>query len=286
MPWCPKCKNEYVEGRKICVDCGVELVDSPEERKSYPVIFGEQEQMERLKSFLVYSQINSAEVAYDEKNSVYELFVSNGERVRAAAAIHVFLKQEEEQAQGEEGLGQTDDEPLSFVESDIPRKPAVPVYKGVYQNSAKMAEENRSSSYMLLLVGGIGLIAMILLFMDVIHLPFLMANKYMVCGVMGGLFFLFIVMGILSMKTSKVLEKKAEMENSLANEMQKWCEAYLTAKNVEEDLLLEGESSEEMKYFKRTDKMKFMISRQFINLDEDFLDAFVDDYYSKIFEQE
>lgn len=286
MPWCPKCKNEYVEGRKICVDCGVELVDSPEERKSYPVIFGEREQMERLKSFLVYSQINSAEVAYDEKDGVYELFVSDGERVRAAAAIHVFLRQEEEQAQGEEGLGQTDGESLSFVESDIPQKPAMPVYKGVYQNSAKMAEENRSSGYMLLLVGGIGLIAIILLFMDVIHLPFLTANKYMVCGVMGGLFFLFIVMGVLSMKTSKVLEKKAEMENSLANEMQKWCEDHLTAKNVEEDLLLEGESSEEIKYFKRTDKMKLIISRQFINLDEDFLDAFVDDYYSKIFEQE
>lgn len=27
MPWCPKCKNEYVEGIKKCADCGSELVD-------------------------------------------------------------------------------------------------------------------------------------------------------------------------------------------------------------------------------------------------------------------
>jgi len=27
MPWCPKCREEYREGFKICSDCGTELVD-------------------------------------------------------------------------------------------------------------------------------------------------------------------------------------------------------------------------------------------------------------------
>ena len=27
MPWCPKCKNEYIEGITTCTDCGVDLVD-------------------------------------------------------------------------------------------------------------------------------------------------------------------------------------------------------------------------------------------------------------------
>ena len=31
MPWCPKCRNEYVEGMTVCADCGCALVDSPEE---------------------------------------------------------------------------------------------------------------------------------------------------------------------------------------------------------------------------------------------------------------
>ena len=31
MPWCPKCKNEYYEGIKVCADCGCELVDSLKE---------------------------------------------------------------------------------------------------------------------------------------------------------------------------------------------------------------------------------------------------------------
>ena len=28
MAWCPKCRNEYVEGITICADCGSELVET------------------------------------------------------------------------------------------------------------------------------------------------------------------------------------------------------------------------------------------------------------------
>ncbi len=41
MPWCPKCRNEYVEGKTHCPDCDVDLVEElgPEEvhlpRKDY-----------------------------------------------------------------------------------------------------------------------------------------------------------------------------------------------------------------------------------------------------------
>ena len=27
MPWCPKCRNEYVEGKTHCPDCDVDLVE-------------------------------------------------------------------------------------------------------------------------------------------------------------------------------------------------------------------------------------------------------------------
>lgn len=279
MPWCPKCKNEYVEGIKVCADCGVELIDSLKKLRSNPVIFGEEEQMERLKEFLKYSGIKSAEVAYDEEDGVFELYVEEEERQKASMAVGIFLQQEEkkekERILSEQSL-------MPEIASDIPQRPPVPVYRGVYQDSAKKAEENRSSAYMLMIIGGIGLVVILLIFMDIISLPI---NKYLMCGVMGGLFAVFVVMGILSLKSSKVLEKKAESENNLTTEIKKWAEFGLTAQLVDEGLFEEGEVGDEIRYFKRSEKMKQMISYQFMNLDEGFLEAFVDDYYPVLFEQ-
>ena len=68
--------------------------------------------------------------------------------------------------------------------------------------------------------------------------------------------------------------------------MKKWCEGNLTAEIVDKDLFCEEESAEEIKYFKRVEKMRQMISYQFMNLDEGFLDSFIEDYYPGIFETE
>lgn len=34
MPWCPVCKNEYIEGKTHCPDCDVDLVEELEEEKT------------------------------------------------------------------------------------------------------------------------------------------------------------------------------------------------------------------------------------------------------------
>lgn len=292
MPWCPKCRNEYVEGMEVCVDCGSPLVESLEETKSNPLIFGDKEQMERLEKFLTYNKLKTVSISEDEKEGVYELYVSDEERQKAAMATRVFLQQESKEAGEAMGvMEETADNPEDEAESGHEQEVSQAYgkkaeYKGVYQDSAKQAEENRSSGYMLMVVGGIGLVAVGLIFADIIRLPAAMVNKYMVCIVMGVLFALFFVMGILSIKSSKSLEKKAESESSLTKEIKNWCMENITAAKVDDGLFAEEELAEEMKYFKRTDKMKDMICRQFMNLDEGFLDSFIDDYYPAVFEQE
>ena len=155
-----------------------------------------------------------------------------------------------------------------------------------YQNSAAKAEDNRSSGYMLLFVGIVGFVAVLLIFLGVIPLyQSGSTTRYLVCGVMGAMFVLFIVFGVVSMRNSRILLVKAKSEDSLLGELTKWCEGNLTAGMVDEVLFEDG-TGEEQKYFLRTDRIKQIISNKFMNLDEAFLEHFVDEYYQRLFEDE
>lgn len=170
-------------------------------------------------------------------------------------------------------------------EDEIPEK--VPVYHA-YQNSASKAEDNRTSAYTLLFVGIVGFILVLLIFVGVIPLyQNKTTTKYLMCGVMGAMFILFIVFGSVSMRNSKILFIKAKSEDSLLSELTKWCERNLNAEQIDAGLFDDttGQTiAEEQKYFKRSDRMKTIISDNFMNLDEAFLEHFVDEYYQELFE--
>ena len=158
-----------------------------------------------------------------------------------------------------------------------------------YQSSASKAEDNRSSAYTLLAVGGIGFIVIVLIFLNVIPLyQNAGITKYLVCGVMGAMFILFIVLGVVSMRDSKLLLVKAKSENSLRSEIKKWCQENLDCAAVDALILTEKDPVEELTleemYFRRTEKMRATIEDKFMNLDEAFLDDFVDEYYQEIYE--
>ncbi len=154
-----------------------------------------------------------------------------------------------------------------------------------YRDSAMQAEDNRTSAYMLFFVGILGFILDILVFMNIIPL-FHGADtpRYFVCGVMGAMFILFVVFGVVSMRNSKILQIQARSEDTLLSELKKWCLANLSAEQIDEGLSLEG-MPEEQKYFRRADKMKELINNKFLNLDQGLLEHFVDEYYQELFEE-
>lgn len=161
-----------------------------------------------------------------------------------------------------------------------------PVVYRAYQNSAAKAEDNRTSAYTLFFVGILGFVCDLLVFTGVIPV-FQNAGttRYLVCGVMGALFVLFIVFGVVSMRDSRILLVQAQSEDSLLSELTKWCTENLSAEMIDSELFDE-EISEEQKYFKRTDKMKAIINDKFINLDQGLLEHFLDEYYQGLFENE
>ena len=40
MAWCPKCRNEYVEGIQVCADCGSELVETLPSESEETILYG------------------------------------------------------------------------------------------------------------------------------------------------------------------------------------------------------------------------------------------------------
>ena len=147
----------------------------------------------------------------------------------------------------------------------------------LYQGSAERASENRSSAWLLLAVGSLGLLFIVLGIMGVIPVKF--GNAYLTYGVMAAVFILFWVAGIVSMKNAKLFKKKAESENSLRSTMLEWCRESLHAEELDEQILGEGNlpDTEEVWYFRRFEHIKAKLNYQFVNLDQDFLDKFIDD---------
>lgn len=172
------------------------------------------------------------------------------------------------------------------IELDLEEPLEEPVFSGVYVNNAEKAEENRTSAYTLLLAGSVGLVVVILFFFDVLPIYVGTVNKYIISGVMGAMFVLFLVMGTVSMKNSKMLARKARKENNLTLEIRKWCSDNVSREAIDSSLALEQELSEELKYFARCERMKALIQNQFLNLDEGYLDRLIDEMYHETFEDE
>ena len=152
-----------------------------------------------------------------------------------------------------------------------------------YQDSSQRADDNRSSGWMLLILGLLGLTMVVLGITGVIHLR--LSNPYLFYGVMGAIFLLFLVAGAISIKNASLFARKAESENSLRSTMLDWCREALHAEEIDDEVNVPG-ISEEVLYFSRTAYIKERLNQQFVNLGQDFLDQFVDDYvYELVFEQ-
>lgn len=296
---CPKCRNEYREGITVCADCGCQLVSEKELVDRVPLIFGEEEVLNRLKEYLAYNGLQNMEIVYDEKEAVHELLVDEKDKQKAVKLGSVFMQQENVRQAKELARAQAEQErqaaekpqPEWFGmgseesrEEQAPQLQAQQVRRssGAYQNKAERAAENRSSAWTLLLVGGIGLIFLVLLLAGVLPLQLKGANRYLIGGIMGAMFVLFVVMGFVSLKKSKEYAKDADSENSLKGTMEKWCRENLDGTSIDAKLQLSTAAQEEW-YFRRTAMLKAILNHQFVNLDQEFLDHFVDDIYDTIF---
>lgn len=266
MPWCPKCKNEYREGILVCADCGCELVAGEPLTDLEPLIFGDEEQMKALKAYLEFNQLKDTVLQFDESEGLYQLLVSKAQMPQAVAMSRVFLQ---EDASSEK----------ETVKQEEERTP------GTYRKSSERAEENRSSAWVLLAGGILGIVFLLLCITGI--LPFRVGNSYLFYGVMGAVFLVFLAMGVISMKNAKAFAQKAESEDSLQSTLTDWCRENLTAESVDRELGDVSDLPEEILYFRRCEWIKNRLNHQFVNLDQAFVEHFMDEVvYEMVFGKE
>lgn len=201
------------------------------------------------------------------------------ETVDAAEADTVFEPSLEETFQN-----MSEEEAIALLEETkkeaMERRKRLAEGPGLYVESSKKAQDFKSGGLSLLFVGGIGLIFIVMVLFNIIPLHMNLFSKYLILGVMGTLFILFIVMGLLSVKSYKKFEIKASEEDHLTKKLKSWCLENIKQEDLDTDV---EEAGEELLYFHRTEKMKEIISDKFMNLDAAFLDSFIDDIYPEIF---
>lgn len=153
----------------------------------------------------------------------------------------------------------------------------------LYQDSAERASDNRSSAWILLILGVLGLVVLVLGMLEI--LPIRFGNSYLFYGVMGAIFILFVVAGGVSMKNARLFEKKAVSENTLRESLRDWCGENLDAQTIDAAVAAQSEEEgEEVLYFKRCQYIRERLNHQFMNLDQGFLEQFIDGYvYDEIF---
>lgn len=257
--WCPQCRSEYKEGITECVDCHIALVpyeELPEENKNNESFDAD---------FVEWAGNHPEEIEALRKR----------EEMENALNEHMERVMNETDSK-EEFMEQM----ASLAENAQPVK--------AFVSSLDRAEEYKTSGYTLMLVGGVGLIALALLIAGVLPLRIAGSTKFLSYGVMGTLFVIFLVTGIKALMDSKKLQEKGHMEQALETELKEWFIEAFPAADIDADCCHTEKAAllpDEEKYYKRSENIREKILAKYNDIDEAFLDKITEDLYQDIFDQ-
>lgn len=295
MPWCPKCKLEYVEGIKICPDCGSSLVETLEKLResSLRMVFcGNEALAERVAQFLDYSGIKSVTAgALTPKG--YPVLVSEKEYEDAMKLIQVFMYNEMQRAeQAKSQQSQTVSAQTETEEKAEASQPQVsqsqmqrvqPQKSGVYVKKADKYEDMHSSGIMLLLVGGIGAILMVLKIAGILPLSLGKAS-FLFDITMSALFLFFIVSGLSSLRRAKELKSEVGDEAKNTNDLTEWFLSEFNADKIDTIVFDDDDTQEELKYFNRSAFIKQALRHRQPDIDSSYLEDLAENIYQTLYE--
>lgn len=152
-----------------------------------------------------------------------------------------------------------------------------------FVKSSDKYEDLNSSGITLIITSVIGFGFMVLKALDIIPLYFEGFSEYMFYIVMGTMFAVFMVMGIMSLKKAKTIHGQISSEENTTTEIIDYFTENYDSEHIDNEInassLSEGEA-----YYKRYDFIKNIIQSNFENIDDSFAEHLVEEVYQKIYE--
>ncbi len=307
MPWCPNCKTEYQEGIEVCSDCGATLVDELPADDGMEVLarIADEDLANRLVEYLEYSSMNAVCV-FDEQEQMYSVKVDKDKIEKAKVAFRGFYIVESKKSADDqmkkleeimeehkldlEGTPEFDEAILEEIpEDEMSREEkntiadaiaAEKVYKPaeVYVKKADESKEMFSTAITFL---GFAVLLLVFLVLNATNFITLFNNAPSLI-LIGAMAIGCCLVGINAIKRSRRAEIASVEEEKLTASLDKWLEENITDEVFDE--LKDEELSEELLYLRRTDIIRSKLFEAYPDLDENYADDLIEDFYNSRFD--
>ena len=245
MAWCPKCRNEYVEGVTVCA------------------------------KFLNFKGINSAFAVADQNETEFPVYVDEVEKADARMALSQLLKEQTEDQplaalvpEITNELQELDEEEAEQMFSDLRTDQS-----SVYVKKKDKYDDLLFSGLSFIIFSVIGGVVLLLNQIGV----FSFFNLYSTV-VMSVVFVIFLGIGITSLVRARRTKALVTQEHELSDEVITWIE-----ENITNDLInsyFDPEDSEENNYFTVHSRLCEIVSENFPFFPKEYIDELMDERYN------
>ena len=151
-----------------------------------------------------------------------------------------------------------------------------------YISAESKYKDNLDSAISLLIVGILGITVIVLINLNVINLNLQSTTKLLMTISMGLLFLMFVIFGIKSIIISKKFKSNISTEENTLEEIRTYLIKNIDIKNVDSNLDISDDTTDEELYIYRTNYMTELLVSQFPDANESFINEIIDTTYDEV----